>query len=288
MIRFDRRYFGKLAAMVAAGSALPMKNSVAEGMKAKVEGGASGSDLDRSFPAGFLWGSATASYQVEGAVKEDGRGVSIWDTFSHTPGKTFEGQTGDVADDSYHRYPEDIALMKALGLKTCRFSIAWPRIFPDGTGTPNPKGIDHYRKFCEALMEAGVTPYCTLYHWDLPQVLEDKGGWQNKATAQAFGEYAAYTAGKLGDVIKHWMTMNEMSSFIELGYGSGMHAPGLKLSKQKLAQARHWAVYGHGLAVQALRCRTAVPSRSTACDLTHRRCCRHLPAPVEVVVQVGR
>jgi beta-glucosidase len=247
MIRSTRRTFGKLAAMLAASSALPMAAGIAE--EKKGVGGRS----DREFPKGFLWGSATASYQVEGAVKEDGRGVSIWDTFSHTPGKTFQGDTGDVADDSYHRYPEDIALMKDLGLKACRFSIAWPRIFPNGTGQPNQKGIDHYRKVCEALLKAGVEPYCTLYHWDLPQVLEDKGGWQNKATVQAFGEYAGYTAGKLNDVIKNWMTINEMSTFIEIGYGDGVHAPGLKLSRGKLAQTRHHAVLGHGLAVQAIR-----------------------------------
>ena len=248
MNRFNRRYFGKLAAMFAAGSALPVEPIVAEPAKGEAAGVS-----DRSFPAGFLWGSATASYQVEGAVKEDGRGVSIWDTFSHTPGKTYHGETGDVATDSYHRFHEDIALMKAMGLKACRFSIAWPRIFPEGTGQPNQKGIDHYRIFVEALREAGIEPYCTLYHWDLPQALEDKGGWQSKATAQAFAEYAGYTAGKLGDVVKNWMTMNEMSSFIEIGYGSGRHAPGLTLSKQKLAQARHHAVLGHGLAVSAIR-----------------------------------
>jgi len=250
MMRFDRRLFGKLAAMSAAGFALPEGKSVAAMAGPK---GAAAASSDRGFPQGFVWGSATASYQVEGAVHEGGRGVSIWDTFSHTPGKTFQGETGDVATDSYHRFPEDIALMKAMGLKACRFSIAWPRIFPEGTGQPNQKGIDHYRIFVEALREAGIEPYCTLYHWDLPQALEDKGGWQSKATAQAFAEYAGYTAGKLGDVVKNWMTMNEMSSFIEIGYGSGRHAPGLTLSKQKLAQARHHAVLGHGLAVSAIR-----------------------------------
>jgi beta-glucosidase len=190
---------------------------------------------------------------VEGAVHEDGRGVSIWDTFSHTPGKTANGDTGDVSTDSYHRYPEDISLMKTLGLKGCRFSIAWPRIFPEGTGQPNQKGIDHYRRLCEALLAAGIEPYCTLYHWDLPQVLEDKGGWQSKATSQAFADYAGYTAGKLKDVIKNWMTMNEISSFVEIGYESGIHAPGLKLSRQKVAQVKHHAVLGHGLAVAAIR-----------------------------------
>ena len=188
MMRFDRRLFGKLAAMSAAGFALPGNESVAA-MGAPRGAGAS----DRGFPQGFVWGSATASYQVEGAVHEGGRGVSIWDTFSHTPGKTFQGETGDVATDSYHRFPEDIALMKAMGLKACRFSIAWPRIFPDGVGQPNQAGIDHYRILVEALREAGVEPYCTLYHWDLPQALEDKGGWQSKATAQ--GQISVPVAG---------------------------------------------------------------------------------------------
>jgi beta-glucosidase len=245
MIRLSRRMFGQLAAMSAASSALPME---AHATKTTMSAAS-----DRLFPKGFLWGSATASYQVEGAVHEDGRGVSIWDTFSHTPGKTHNGDTGDVADDSYHRFDEDIALMKALGLKTCRFSIAWPRIFPNGTGTPNQKGIDHYRTFTEALLKAGIEPFCTLFHWDLPQALEDKGGWQSKDTSEAFAAYAGYTAGKLGDLIKNWMTLNEMSTFIELGYGSGAHAPGLKVSLQQLAQARHHAVLAHGLGVQAIR-----------------------------------
>ena len=224
-------------------------------MAAGVPAGAAaqGAPADRPFPAGFLWGSATASYQVEGAVKEDGRGVSIWDTFAHTPGKTHNGDSGDMADDSYHRYPEDIALMKDLGLKTCRFSVAWPRIFPNGTGQPNQKGIDHYKKFIDALLAAGVEPFCTLYHWDLPQTLEDKGGWQNRDTAQAFADYAGYTAGQLSDHCKHFMTMNEISTFIDLGYGNGMHAPGLKLERGRYMQTRHHAVLGHGLAVQAIR-----------------------------------
>jgi beta-glucosidase len=246
-MQWTRRDFGKMAATVAAASALPEVKSEAEAPAGVAAMG------DRSFPKGFLWGSATASYQVEGAAKEDGRGVSIWDTFSHTPGKTDKGDTGDVADDSYHRYPEDIALMKSLGLKACRFSVAWPRIFPNGTGQPNQKGVDFYRRFCEALLAAGVEPYCTLYHWDLPQALEDKGGWQNKDTSKAFADYAGYTAGKLGPLVKNYMTMNEMASFIDLGYGGPRHAPGLSLPRGKVMQARHHAVLGHGLAVGAIR-----------------------------------
>jgi beta-glucosidase len=210
-------------------------------------------ESDRSFPKGFLWGTATSAYQIEGALHEDGRGASIWENFSRTPGKVHNGDTADVADDSYHRYAEDIALMKGMGLTAYRFSIAWPRIFPDGTGTPNQKGIDHYRRFTEALLEAGVTPLCTLYHWDLPQALEDRGGWQSKDTAYAFAEYAGYTAGKLGDVIQHWIPMNEMASFIGDGYGTGYQAPGLMLGTKALAQTKHHAVLGHGLAVQAVR-----------------------------------
>jgi beta-glucosidase len=246
--RISRRTFGQFAASLAAAAASPLRLFGASG-----EAPAPPSPADRRFPAGFLWGSATASYQVEGAVKEDGRGTTIWDTFSHTAGKTHNGDTGDVSTDSYHRYPEDIDLMKALGLKTCRFSVAWSRIYPDGAGTLNQAGIDHYRTFCTALRKAGIEPYCTLYHWDLPQALEDKGGWQNKDTAKLFADYAGFTAGKLADLCTHFMTMNEISTFVDLGYGNGIHAPGLKLDKGKLAQVRHHAVLGHGLAVQSIR-----------------------------------
>ncbi len=246
---WTRRRFAQLAATLPAVATLPLESLTAQPTQRP-------QTSEGRFPAGFLWGSATASYQVEGAVNEDGRGPSVWDTFSHTPGKTHNGDTGDVATDSYHRYTEDIALMKDLGLKTCRFSVAWPRVFPSGTGQPNSRGIDHYRRFAEALRTAGIEPYCTLYHWDLPQTLEDKGGWQNRDTAQAFADYAGYTAGKLNDLISHFMTMNEISTFVDLGYGNGIHAPGLQLSRGKLAQVRHHAVLGHGLAVQAIRAKT--------------------------------
>ena len=238
--RISRRTFTQLGATAAIAATLPVR------LNALDEQATSAGNALR-FPPDFLWGS------VEGAVHEDGRGTTVWDTFSHTAGKTHNGDTGDVSTDSYHRYPEDIALMKDLGLKTCRFSVAWSRIFPNGTGQPNQRGIDHYRKFAEALHAAGIEPYCTLYHWDLPQALQDKGGWQNRDTALAFADYAGYTAGKLNDLITHFMTMNEISTFIDLGYGNGVHAPGLKLSQGKLAQARHYAVLGHGLAVQAIR-----------------------------------
>jgi len=185
----------------------------------------------RNFPQGFLWGSATASYQVEGAVQEAGRGPTIWDTFSHTPGTTHHGDTGDVADDFFHRYKADIQLMKELGLRSFRFSVAWSRVFPTGTGQPNPQGLDFYQRMIDALLQAGIAPFCTLYHWDLPQPLQDRGGWENKDTAKAFADYAGYTAGKLSDKVQHFMTMNEMRTFVELGYGQGVHAPGLRLEE---------------------------------------------------------
>ena len=166
---------------------------------AKTGSAQSDSDGALEFPAGFLWGAATASYQVEGAVKEDGRGASVWDVFSHTTGKTLNGDTGDVADDDYHRYKEDIGIMKNLGLKAARFSIAWPRIFPDGTGQPNQAGLDHYRKVVDAMLEDNIQPYCTLYHWDLPQALQDKGGWENPDTARAFADYSGYVVDQLSE-----------------------------------------------------------------------------------------
>jgi beta-glucosidase len=257
----NRRKFLKAGSGLAvSGSLFPSAVALAsdalepaEPRAAEAQSSSSTSSQLRSFPPGFLWGSATASYQVEGAVRDDGRGVSIWDTFSHTAGKIHNGDTGDVADDYYHRYKEDVALMKALGLKICRFSIAWPRIFPNGTGSPNPKGIDFYKRMVDELRGAGIEPYCTLYHWDLPQALQDKGGWQNRDTAKAFADYCSYTSGQLSDRVSHFMTMNEMDTFVELGYGNGTFAPGLRLDPASLAQLRHYVVLGHGLGVQAIR-----------------------------------
>ena len=204
------------------------------------------------FPAGFRWGTATSSYQVEGAVNEDGRGPSIWDSFVRQPGRIADGSTGDVAADHYHRYKEDIALMKAMGAQTYRFSIAWPRLFPDGRGL-NEKGIAFYDKLVDGLLEAGIEPFPTLYHWDLPQVLQDKGGWQARDTALALGDYAAEVARRLSDRVGHFFTLNEMSTFVELGYREGIFAPGLELDAAALNQVRHHAVLAHGLAVQAVR-----------------------------------
>jgi beta-glucosidase len=246
--RFSRRTFARLFGSAAlAPAALSNLATSAYGQTAQ------SATTGRSFPKGFLWGSATASYQVEGAVNEDGRGPSIWDTFSHIPSKTNNGDTGDVADDHYHRYKEDVALMKALGLKTYRFSVAWPRVFPQGAGTPNPKGLDFYNRMLDELLAAGIEPYCTLFHWDLPQALEDKGGWQSRNTSEAFANYAGYVAEHLSDRVKHFMTMNEMASFVDIGYRDGRHAPGLKLPPAGVNQVRHHALLAHGLGVQAIR-----------------------------------
>ena len=207
-----------------------------------------------SFPKNFLWGAAIASYQVEGAVHEGGRGVSIWDTFSHIGGNTANGDTGDVASDFYHLYPRDIDLMKDLGIQALRLSIAWPRIFPTGKGKPNQQGVDFYNRLVDALLAAGIQPYCTLFHWDLPQPLQDDGGgWENPDIPKVFADYAGFTAGFLSDRVQHFMTMNEIRSFVELGYQQGIHAPGLKLSAQRVAQLNHYAVLAHGMAVQSIR-----------------------------------
>lgn len=224
------------------------------------------SPATRSFPEGFRWGVATSAYQIEGAWDEDGKGVSIWDTFAHTPGKVKNDENADVANDHYHRYPEDVALMKEIGANAYRFSIAWPRIFPEGTGSPNPKGLDFYSRLVDELLAADIEPFVTLYHWDLPQKLQDDhGGWLSADTSKAFGEYAGYVAGHLGDRVKHFFTINEFASFVETGYqgveaqvggGKTVHLgmpPGLNLTDAELKQVRHHAVLGHGLAVQAIR-----------------------------------
>jgi beta-glucosidase len=208
--------------------------------------------VTNGFPPGFTWGAATASYQVEGAVSTDGRGPSIWDTFAHTPGRISDGTNGDVADDHYHRFADDVRLLADLGLKAYRFSIAWPRIVPAGSGATNQAGLDFYRRLAEACLENGVTPYATLYHWDLPQPLEDAGGWLVRDTAERFRDYAAITHDALSDVIKHWMTLNEPWCSAFLGYGNGEHAPGRTEGADAL-KAVHHLLLGHGLTLDAIR-----------------------------------
>ena len=180
----------------------------------------------RSFPSTFLWGAATASYQIEGAVAEDGRGPSIWDTFSATPGQTLDRHSGAVAADHYHRTAQDVALMKELGLHAYRFSLAWPRIQPTGSGAFNQAGLDFYSRLVDQLLEAGIDPVATMYHWDLPQALEDAGGWPVRDTALRFGDYGRKVVEELGDRVKVWTTLNEPWCSSYLGYGSGVHAPG--------------------------------------------------------------
>jgi len=205
-----------------------------------------------SFPADFTWGVATAAYQVEGAVSEDGRSPSIWDTFSHTPGKVDGNDNGDVACDHYHRWPEDIALMKELGVGAYRFSVAWPRVVPGGDGPVNPAGLAFYDRLVDALLEAGITPYPTLYHWDLPQVLQDRGGWPARDTAEHFAAYASHVASALGDRVTEWATLNEPLCSAWIGHLDGTMAPGLTDIAVAVPASYH-LLLGHGLATQAIR-----------------------------------
>lgn len=205
-----------------------------------------------SFPQGFVWGAASASYQIEGGVTEGGRGPSIWDTFSHTPGNIARGETGDIACDSYHRWPEDVAALRELGVGAYRFSIAWPRIIPDGDGPVNEAGLAYYDALVDALLDAGIQPYVTLYHWDLPQALEDKGGWQNIGTARAFGRYARIVAEHFRGRVHNWFTINEIACVVGLGYGSGIHAPGLRLPLEGQFACWKNVVYAHCLAQREL------------------------------------
>ncbi|MCP3100525.1 GH1 family beta-glucosidase [Myxococcus sp. K15C18031901] len=206
----------------------------------------------RQFPHDFVWGVATSSYQIEGAVDEDGRGESIWDRFSATPGKIADGTSGEVACDHYHRWREDVELMRWMGLKAYRFSIAWPRILPLGRGRVNPAGLDFYSRLVDGLLEARIEPVVTLYHWDLPQVLQDQGGWASRDTVGAFVEYADIVSQKLGDRVKRWITHNEPWCISVLGYANGEHAPGIKDWSQALAAAHH-TLLSHGQAVPVIR-----------------------------------
>jgi beta-glucosidase len=249
---FSRRQFARIAAWSALGipaasarSGQDPSNETKQQPRAVVAPG---------FPNGFLWGTATSAYQIEGAVGEDGRGPSIWDGFAHTPGKIVDHSHADRTNDHYHRYKEDVQLMKALGTKAYRFSIAWPRVFAEGTGAPNPKGLDFYHRLLDELLANGIEPFATLYHWDLPQALQDRfGGWESRDTAKAFGDYAGYVAERLSDRVQHFFTINESSRFVDAGYGGGPDAPGLKLPQDRLNQVHHQVALGHGLAVQAIR-----------------------------------
>ena len=238
-----------------------------------------------AFPSNFVWGAATASYQIEGAWDEDGRSPSIWDVFSATPGNVANGDTGKIACDHYHRYKEDVALMKELGLPAYRFSIAWPRIIPGGRGEVNRKGLDFYSRLVDELLAADIEPWVTLYHWDLPQSLQNEGGWTNPAITDAFAGYTSVVAKTLGDRVKNWMTFNEPQCVIGLGLDAGRHAPGYKLPQCDIVKATHNLLVAHGKSVDALRAiggsnfnigyvpttQTAVPATESAADIEAAR-----------------
>jgi beta-glucosidase len=214
--------------------------------------GFSAATSGRRFPDGFLWGVATAAYQIEGAAREGGRGRSIWDTFSHTPGKVRRGDTGDIACDAYNRMDSDLDLLASLGVRAYRFSIAWPRIQPAGSGAVNAEGLDYYKRLVAGLRERDIEPVPTLYHWDLPQPLEDAGGWPRRETAERFAEYAEIVARGLGDGVSRWITLNEPLVVSNHGYRTGVHAPG-RTEAAAAAAATHHLMLGHGLALQAMR-----------------------------------
>ncbi|HLZ10528.1 MAG TPA: family 1 glycosylhydrolase, partial [Chloroflexota bacterium] len=231
--RLSRRHF----ATIAGWSALGISTKPAESEQAGpgIENGPPAQSSPPGFPSGFLWGTATSAYQIEGATNEDGRGPSIWDRFADRPGNIAGRSNAAVANDDYHLYKVDVQLMKALGAKAYRFSIAWPRVFPEGMGTPNPKGLDFYDRLLDELLANGIEPFATMYHWDLPQTLQDRfGGWMSRDTSKAFADYVGYVAARLTDRVKHIFTINECSRLVDFGYGEGYDAPGLKLSRPEL------------------------------------------------------
>jgi beta-glucosidase len=250
--RLSRRQFAGLSGLAALGLSTASTRAQARG--SREDNRPSRGSPTSGFPRNFLWGTATSAYQIEGAVNEDGRGPSIWDGFAHTQGTIADGSHADVACDHFHLYRQDVQLMKVMGAKAYRFSIAWPRIFPEGTGTPNPKGFDFYQRLIDELLANGIAPFVTLYHWDLPQALQGRfGGWTSRETAKAFADYAGRVVERLSDRANHFFTINECSRLVHLGHGLGLDAPGLKLPEAELNQVRHHVALGHGLAVQAIR-----------------------------------
>ena len=280
-MRLSRRQFLNSVLAAGAAAALPAGFSACTvSSKATTAGAASGSsqpsarhdssnDAPIVFPKGFFWGTATAAYQIEGAWREDGKGESIWDRFSHTPGSIKNGENGDVACDSYHRWCEDIALMRAMNLNSYRFSISWPRIQASGVGPVNPKGMDYYKRLVDGLLEAHIRPFITLYHWDLPQALEDAGGWTNRDTAARFADYAERVTQALGDRVSDWMIFNEPTAFVDLGYLEGIHAPGRK-SLLDFLRATHVVNLAQAKAFRAIK--AARPSLRLGTALSMSAC----------------
>jgi beta-glucosidase len=251
-----RRFLGSLALSAGAEALGPLlAGCSAPSISPRQAATPASASVPRRFPDGFLWGAATSAYQIEGAVKADGRGESVWDRFTHTPGKIKNGDTGDVANDHYHRYEQDLDLMRELGLQTYRFSIAWPRVMPAGAGAIKQKGLDFYRRLVEGLLKRGIQPMATLFHWDLPQALEEQGGWIDRDTAKRFADYASAVFRALGDVVSDWLTLNEPKTVVMLGYVEGIHAPGRR-EPQKAYIAMHHMLLAHGLATQAFRAAT--------------------------------
>jgi beta-glucosidase len=237
-----------------------------------------------TFPTDFVWGAATASYQIEGAVHEDGRSESIWDRFAATPGKVHNGHSGDIADDHYHRYREDVALLRSLGLRGYRFSVAWPRIIPGGTGDVNPAGLDFYDRLVDELLRNGIEPYVTLYHWDLPQVLQDRfGGWLDRSIIDAFAEYALPVVRRLGDRVRYWITHNEPQVVADLGYAWGAHAPGLHEGIAGGLIATHNLLVSHGRAVEVIR--SEAPGAQVGITLNLNHVYPSAPSDAEAVQQ---
>jgi beta-glucosidase len=257
----DRRQFLADSLKTAAIAGLPLSRTLpATASQQQIPGAISADEIARTrFPEGFLWGMATAAYQVEGAWNEDGKGESIWDRFCHTVGKVKGGTTADVSCDEYHRYREDIAILKQLHQKSYRFSISWPRIQPSGVGAPNAKGLDHYSRLVDALLEANIRPFCTIYHWDLPQALEDRGGWPNRDLAGYYADYSGILAKHLGDRITVWAPFNMPWSFTYMGYGVGAFPPG-RANFGDFLKAAHTVSLAQG---EGLRSIKAASSKAT-------------------------
>ena len=262
LVTSRRHFLSKTAGLAAVVAAAGMPASIASAKPGKTK---KFLPDNLSFPPDFWWGAATAAYQIEGAAHEDGRKPSVWDTFSRVPGHVKNGDTGDVACDHYHRFKDDVKLMAELGIKHYRFSMSWPRIIPDGRGAVNEKGVDFYRRLTDTLVDHGITPHATLFHWDSPQALEDLyGSWRSREMANDFAEYCSQTVKRLGDRITNWMTINEIYCFTYMGYGVGkvtQHAPGTVVQSQKeVQQTVHHALLAHGLGCQAIRAATPKPA----------------------------